>query len=255
MIKTGLVSVTFRKLVPKDLISLVRQVGLQGIEWGGDLHVPPGDTLKAREVYRMTADQGITVAAYGSYYRIGCSENGIDDFKKTLDSAIALKAPTIRVWAGNKGSKEADGAWWDRIVSESRNIADLAAEAGISISYEYHHNTLTDSNQAAVRLLESVNHPNVYTYWQPLSESDFDSRAEGLVKIKPKLTNLHVFHRSSDSRTPLKLGSGDWARYFQTVCDEKIHYALIEFVLDDSEAQFQQDAETLKELVSTMNCN
>ncbi len=253
MIKTGLVSVTFRKLAPKELVSLTKQAGLDGIEWGGDLHVPPGDILKARQVYELTTDEGIDIAAYGSYYRIGCQENCIDDFKRVLESAVELKAPTIRVWAGNKSSKEADQFWWEKIVSESRVIAELAGEAGISISYEYHRNTLTDSNETAVRLLENVNHQNVYTYWQPLSEYDFHIRAQGLTRIKTKLTNLHVFHWISNTRAPLKLGTEDWSKYLQAVLEEKNHYALLEFVMNDSETQLRQDAETLKTLVSVLN--
>lgn len=256
IIKTGLVSVTFRKLTPKNIISLVKQAGLEGIEWGGDLHVPPGDPQLAREIYGMTTNEGIEVAAYGSYYRIGCQAKGIDDFKRVLESAIELKAPTIRVWAGNKGSQEADGAWWDRIVTESNTIAELAAEAGISISYEYHRNTLTDSNETALRLLENVNHSNVYTYWQPLAEYDFPFRADGLYQIKGKLTNLHVFHWILNTRAPLRLGAGDWSKYLKAVSsDEKDHFALLEFVMNDSEAQFREDAATLKNLLTTLSCD
>lgn len=254
MIKTGLVSVTFRKLTPKNIISLVKQSGLEGIEWGGDLHVPPGNPQLAREIFKMTTGEGLEIAAYGSYYRIGCQAKGIDDFKRVLESAIELKAPTIRVWAGNKGSQDADEAWWERIVTESNTIAELAGEAGISISYEYHRDTLTDSNETALQLLEDVNHSNVYTYWQPLSEYDFHFRTDGLYQIKGKLTNLHVFHRISNTRAPLKLGAGDWLKYLETVSnDEKNHYALLEFVMNDSETQFREDAATLRQLISSLN--
>ena len=66
MITTGLLSVTFRKLTPPEIVGLVRQAGLAGIEWGGDIHVPHGNLDRAREVRQMTLDAGITIAAYGS---------------------------------------------------------------------------------------------------------------------------------------------------------------------------------------------
>jgi len=53
MIYTGLVSVTFRKLSPTQIVNPVSKVGLQGIEWGGDIHVPTGDIYKAREVLKI----------------------------------------------------------------------------------------------------------------------------------------------------------------------------------------------------------
>ena len=51
MIHTGLVSVTFRKLEPAEIVDLVKQAGLQGIEWGGDIHVPHGDIQRAKRKF------------------------------------------------------------------------------------------------------------------------------------------------------------------------------------------------------------
>ena len=63
MISSGLVSVTFRKLSPAEIVDLVRQAGLNCIEWGGDIHVPHGDCVRAREVRQRTLAAGLTVAA------------------------------------------------------------------------------------------------------------------------------------------------------------------------------------------------
>ena len=68
MIQPGLVSVTFRKLTPAEIVALVKQAGLKGIEWGGDLHVPHGDLVRAREVRELTHEGGLGVAACGSGY-------------------------------------------------------------------------------------------------------------------------------------------------------------------------------------------
>jgi hypothetical protein len=46
----GLVSITFRALPPADIIRLTAECGLQAIEWGADVHVPPGDLAGARRV-------------------------------------------------------------------------------------------------------------------------------------------------------------------------------------------------------------
>jgi len=59
MIKSGLVSVTFRKLTPAHIIQLVVDAGLEGVEWGGDVHAPPGDARLAQEIARMTVDAGV----------------------------------------------------------------------------------------------------------------------------------------------------------------------------------------------------
>ena len=54
MLNTGLVSVTFRDKTPEEIISTVKQCGLEGIEWGGDVHVLPGDVSRAREIRHLT---------------------------------------------------------------------------------------------------------------------------------------------------------------------------------------------------------
>src|SRR6187549_164575 len=94
----GLVSVTFRQLPPREIVDLARRAELGGIEWGGDVHVPAGDAGRAREVRAMTEDAGLSIVAYGSYYRAGEEDEAA--FAPVLDSACALGAPAIRIWAG-----------------------------------------------------------------------------------------------------------------------------------------------------------
>ena len=43
----------------------------------------------------------------------------------------------------------------------------MASSAGLTIAYEFHGGTLTDTNDSAVRLLEEVAHDAVLCYWQP----------------------------------------------------------------------------------------
>jgi 3-dehydroshikimate dehydratase len=253
MIRTGLVSVTFRKYKPAEIVRLAGKTGLQGIEWGGDFHVPPGDIVKAREALNITLEAGLEVAAYGSYYRVGCQANGLDDFKKVLQSAVELNSPTIRVWAGNKASVDADEYWWDKVVKESRAIAEMSGRVGITISYEYHKNTLTDTNETAIRLLEDVHHDNIYSYWQPPVGLSVQKRVEGLKMLGSRLSNFHVFYWEGSLRRPLQEGKEQWLEYLNTIPEGKVPYAMLEFVMDDDEQQFFEDAEALKQIVAVAN--
>jgi sugar phosphate isomerase/epimerase len=247
MIHRGLVSVTFRKLKPEEIVRLVRQGGLEAIEWGGDVHVPHGDVETARAVARMTKDEGLRVAAYGSYYRVG--EPHSFTFQDVVDTAVQLGAPTIRVWAGARGSAVADAAYRAQVVTDSSKIADLAGAAGMTISYEFHSNTLTDTNASALKLLQEVNHPAVRCYWQPNVGATRDYCLAGLREVVPWLTNVHVFRwYPAQERWPLADGAQDWAHYLKPVAAmQGEHHALIEFVKDDSPEQFLHDAATLKQ--------
>lgn len=253
MIKTGLLSVTFRQLQVDSIVQLVEQAGLDGIEWGGDIHVPHGDLEKAVQVRRMCEEKGITIVSYGSYYRTGVVNEKVGSFEKVLETAVALGAPLIRVWAGDKSSEEADAAWRDRVAKDARNIADLAAAAGVEVCFEYHGNTLTDTAQSARQLMQEVNHPNMYALWQPPVGISFQQRLAGLADIQPWLKHMHVFYWHGHQRQPLSEGQHEWFVYLKQLaaCDGE-HYAMLEFVKNDAPEQFLQDAANLKVWVDSL---
>jgi 3-dehydroshikimate dehydratase len=251
MMKTGLVSVSFRQLSPGEIIALTAKAGLDGIEWGGDIHVPHGDLKRAAEVGKMTEQAGLNIAAYGSYYRVGTDQAESGIFEQVLETALVLGAHSVRVWAGNRGSQAADGKWREAVVSDSRRIAELAEKEGIKVCYEYHGNTLTDTEDSALRLLQEVDHSNMLTLWQPPIHRSFEERLSGLRSISKWLFNVHVYHWLVHDRRPLAEGREEWKEYLAAV--EKLpgeHYAMLEFVKNDDPGQFLQDALTLQTLVN-----
>lgn len=246
MIHSGLVSITFRKLSPEEIITLVVQAGLEGIEWGGDVHVPHGDVARARQVRQWTVDAGLAIPSYGSYYRLNAADS--PPFAAVLDSAVALGAPVVRVWAGKIGSDQADEAFRQAVVEESRAIADLAQQAGVVVAYEFHGNTLTDTNESALRLLREVDHPNVKVYWQPMRVAAEPYRLDGLRAVLPWLAHLHVFTWDQDgTRLPLAAGQALWQERLDIVRAAGHELtAMIEFVQNDAPQAFLDDATTLK---------
>ncbi|MDR0533702.1 MAG: sugar phosphate isomerase/epimerase [Verrucomicrobiales bacterium] len=251
-IKPGLVSVSFRKLNPPQLVQLCKKASLRGIEWGGDLHVPHGDFEMARRVGELTRDSGLEVAAYGSYYRVGSSERDGLAFEKVLETAIHLQAPLIRVWAGVKASADADEAYVNWVIEESQRIAALAQQAGVKVAYEYHADTLTDSLLSTVTLNEQARHPNLFFLWQPANGKAVAYNLQTLNTVLPRLQNVHVFHWWPDAsvRHPLTTGEKDWQEYFKVLHnDDAERYALLEFVKGDEPEQLLQDAATLHRLL------
>jgi sugar phosphate isomerase/epimerase len=250
MIHSGLVSITFRQLTPAEIVALVVQGGLEGIEWGGDVHVPHGDVDRALQVRQMTLDAGLAIPAYGSYYRVGHEEPC--PFEAVLESAMALGTTTVRVWAGKLGSEQADAAYRGRVIEDSRRIADLAAEAGVSVAYEFHGGTLTDTNDAARALLEAVAHHNVLSYWQPPRGATVPYCLAGLDAVLPWLCHVHAFtwrllpDGKSVERLPLAEGEDPWLQYLaKAATAERDIYAEIEFVRDDAPERLLEDAAAL----------
>ena len=253
MIHPGLVSITFRALTPAQIVMLVRQAGLRGIEWGGDIHVPHGNAARAREVRELTQESGLVVAAYGSYYRAGQSEAAGLPFASVLDSAIELGAPTIRVWAGPTGSAAATPEIRAQVVADLGRISTLAAGARISVSLEFHNGTLTDTAESTTRLLDEVGNSNLFTYWQPPLDRDTPGCVQDLKRVLSRLTNIHVYHwrAASTDRLPLADGAARWQEFLKTAAAQPgDRYAMLEFVERDAPECFLRDAATLKEWVA-----
>lgn len=249
MIKTGLVSVTFRKLAPAAIIDLVRRADLTAIEWGGDIHVPHGHLQQADTVGRMTRAAGLAIAAYGSYYRVGASEQEGLTFDRVLETARALGAPLIRIWAGNRPSAKADVNYRRSIGGEAQRLAEKAAAAGLVLAWEYHSGTLTDTRESAGQLLADIQHPAMRTYWQAPVGASVEGGLESLRAMLPWLANTHVYQldAAGQTRLPLSAGAEAWHRYLSLIRSTgRDHYALLEFVRDDSPDAFLEDARVLK---------
>ncbi len=255
ILKTGLVSITFRQLSPSEIIDLTQRAELDGIEWGGDVHVPHGDLQSARQVLAQTKAANLQVACYGSYYRAGVSEREGLSWSQVLATAKTLEAPLIRVWAGNRGTDESDAAQIQNVIDDLGRICEIAARENIAVALEFHGGTLTDSGENALQVLSGVQQPNLKSLWQPRVAQAVETRLHDLELVAPYLSNLHVFQWDAQrARLPLKQGENEWGKYLQMACkylqdDDDEHFALLEFVHDDSVEQLLQDAQTLRKLV------
>ena len=247
----GLVSVSFRKLSPREVVELARVCGLKAMEWGGDVHVPRGDFPRAREVRAMTADAGLNVTAYGSYLRLG--EADAATFPMVIETVNELGAPAIRVWAGKRGSAEADEGYRQRVIDQARELATLAADVGVTVCYEYHVDTLTDSDASALALLRATaDQPALKTLWQPPHERSVEENVASLRGVLPWLHHVHVFHwPKRGERAPLADGAARWRAYLDVLREDHRHDwpLLLEFVRGDDPAQLHADAATLHEWI------
>lgn len=255
MIKSGIVSITFRNLSPEKIVALAEKAELSAIEWGGDVHVPHGDTEAARRTEQMTRDAGLEAAAYGSYYRAAESEKKGLLFADVLKTAEALGAPLIRVWAGSRNPEDADAGYREAVGTDINRIAEMAAGSGIRIACEFHEGTLTKTAESAAALIEETDHDNLSLLWQPPHRISSAQRSESLQRVMPYLENIHVFHWTDEDgvrqRRPLSEGETEWLRDLRAVSGSGTnHYALLEFVQDDDPECFLRDAAVLREWIA-----
>ncbi|PRB13071.1 sugar phosphate isomerase/epimerase [Microbacterium sp. MYb62] len=248
-IRAGLCSVTFRALEPERIVEIAAAAGLEAIEWGGDVHVPPGDVGRAAAVARATSDAGLAVASYGSYFRAG----GDESLTAILDSAEALGADRVRIWAGGTGSEAADDAHWSAVVTRLRSAADEAASRGIGLALEFHSRTLADTAPTTLRLLAEVGSPALSTYWQPTVGASVDAALEEYRAVAAHTTAAHVFSWwPTTERLPLRARDALWTRFFAAArgAERPPRDALLEFVPGDDPALLPTEAKALREYLS-----
>jgi len=247
MIQTGLVSVTFRNKTIDEIIALAAKCGLESIEVGSDVHAPRDNIAECRRIAALAKENGISIASYGSYYKLG---NG-EDFSEYIEAAKVLKAKNIRIWAGTSGSGAVDEKTRKALTEEAYRCADATKAAGLTMSFEYHGGTLTDTSESALRLMAELSHPNAYLYWQPNQNKDTDFNVEALKAVLPYVLNVHVFawtvKDGKTIRNPLFEHEDAWKKYINILRgDGRAHNLLLEFVKDDADEAFIVDSATLK---------
>ena len=249
MIKLGVTSLTFKQNTPEEIVEIVKGSSAVGIEWGeNENHAPLGDLPRADEIKELTLSNGLEVFSFGSYYKLG---EPIEKFERTLQTALSLDSPVIRIWAGGKSPNILLESDFDDYVSQAKIIGDIAKENNISVCFEYHNNTLTENANSAKRLMDAVNHPNVGLYWQPNFDYDFAENLAGLKSIVGHVTkNIHINNHSADAGyKSLSEIKDDLNGYFKVISQQNRDFNIIvEFVKGGAVQNFCDDLKVLKKV-------
>lgn len=184
----GFTSNTFRNI--KDLEKIVKiatDIGADCIEWSGDIHVT--DEISAEKAKALCDKAGISICAYGSYYRVG-SRNS-EEWKGICRIAHILKAPVIRVWLGSHDSEKTDDETYDTLVSDLKAMCDDASEYGISVCPECHDNTYNNNTDAFLKIRKDTDKENFCTYFQSrYRKLSYD--LDRIIRTAPFIKCVHV---------------------------------------------------------------
>ena len=241
MNNTGLVSISFRKHSPEEIVNAVNEAGLDAIEWGGDVHCPHGDIGKAAAV--KTCSGSLLLPEYGSYYTVG--QPDAVPFENVLASAKTLGTPAIRVWGGNKSSDALYTADYQALVDDAVRICRMAGETLVCL--ECHPHTVTDEYHTAVRFLKDVAMPNLRLFFQPNQFRDVKYNLETIDATLPWITSVHVYSWDREKKFPLRDGQASWRQYLNLLKQKDGLSYMLEFMHDDRIESLKETAATLKE--------
>jgi len=247
--KTGLVSVSFRNLTVEQIIAAVKEAGLDGIEWGGDVHVPHGDVEKAKYVAKLMEEAGLETLSYGSYFWLG--KTPMEELQGVIDCALALGTKTVRIWGGTMSPDKMTAEYRAQIIADTKTVAEAAAKHGLIVAYEYHPDTITETADSALQAVEAVAMENMGVYWQPGIFTTYEENVDALQRVLPHAHNLHVFVWDQNyKRFALEEGETAWTKYISIAkTNPQIKAAMLEFIKDNSLEQLNRDAAVLNRMV------
>lgn len=252
----GLCSVTVRHLGIEEVARLAAEAGLLAIEWGGDVHVPPGDVDAAARARGASAAAGITCASYGSYL-LADGDGAAESVARVLDTAVDLGTSNVRVWTPfgiEPGSRRTN-----EVVDALGAVSAAAADRDLTVGVEFHGSTLTATMTSVTALLDAVGAPNLATYWQPPYWLPARSVADDVREVEalsPRLSHVHVYEWiGGEDRRPLAEGAHRWRAVFEALGtgaapdEPSPRVAFLEFVAEDDPVALLRDARTLRNLL------
>ncbi len=243
MFDTGLVSVTFRGLAPRQVLELCRENGLKYIEWGSDIHVPKDtDTQK---IVALQEEYGVACSSYGTYFRIGV--NDVAELENYIRTAKALGTDILRLWCGEKNYTDMTEEERSFIISESKKAARIAECEGVTFCMECHNKTFTNCLEGALRLMDEVGSPNFCMYWQPNRFRSFEENIEYARAVAPYTKIIHVFNWEGKNKYPLGCATEAWKEFLSHF--DGSQKLLLEFMPDGLPESLADEVKALNMIV------
>jgi sugar phosphate isomerase/epimerase len=211
--KVGLCTIAYQDRSLEEALERAAAAQFYGVElWGKPPHLPIGaGEAEGRALGEAIRAHGLEAAVFGSYLR-GIEEPFAAASEGLLAVARGLRAPLVRVWAADRGSARADAALYALLARNLSALCARGAEIGLRFVLERHDNTLTDTIDSTLRLLEMAPAPNLGVNYQIAGDEDTGAALEGIRRLRGKIWNVHAQnHRREEDGAlrPSDLVSGE----------------------------------------------
>ena len=245
----GLVSISFRKHTPEEIVKAVKNAGLTCIEWGSDVHAPCRDIERLREIAALQEEYGVTCSSYGTYFRLGATP--LTELPDYIAAAKILGTKILRLWGGTKKGEDMTTEELADFTDTCKRAAAMAEEAGVILCLECHMLSITETPNYGVALMEAVNSPAFRLYWQPFQWLDREGSLAVAQAYAPYAEHVHVFNwrppKMSPAKRPLAEAVDDWKRYLSVLPPPRA--LLLEFMPDDCIEALPVEADALRIII------
>lgn len=167
------------KLSVSDFLRKAAALGYAAVELGGKRpHLSPLDYRDEEslvEIRKTARDLKLEIATIAGYTDFTAGRNATEVplvemqlayVRELSRMARALGAKIVRVFSGYSGDLSQAQADWDRCVKALREAAEIAAEFGVLLGLQNHHDVGV-STAGYEELLNDVGHPNLRAMFDP----------------------------------------------------------------------------------------
>jgi 3-dehydroshikimate dehydratase len=198
--KVGFCTIAYQEQPLAAALDRAAAMGFDGVElWGKPPHLPAGaGEAEGREIAEAIRERRLEAAVFGSYLR-AVEEPFEPAAASLLAVARGLGAPLVRVWAADRGSDRADDALYALTARNLKTVCRRGADLGLRFVLERHSNTLADTLDSTLRLLEMASAPNLGVNYQILGGADTATAVEEMRSLGSRIWNVHAqSHRRED---------------------------------------------------------
>ena len=243
--RTGLVSVSFRRNTPSEIILAAKNAELSYIEWGSDIHAPYQEREALHKIRELQEKQGIACSSYGTYFRLGV--DSLDKLEGYIAAAKILGTNILRVWCSDKSGAVMGESEREHLLAECKAAAVLAKEHEVVLCTERHKDTFTEIDEDALSLLRSVDSDAFRTYWQPFQWRSAEENLKSARTLSQYTKHVHVFNWRGKERLPLSDAREEWRRYLHKLGED--HTLLLEFMPDGRIESLSREADALRDII------
>ena len=240
--RLGLVSVSFRKHSPEQILAAMKEAGLSYIEWGSDVHAPCRDRARLLELAELQARYGVSCCSYGTYFRLG--QTPLEELADYAAAAKTLGTQILRVWCGTQSGASMTKEQRDALIATCHQAAEIARAHDVVLCTECHRGTFTEHAEDTVELMQAVGSEHFRTYWQPFQWLDAQGSLAVAKAIAPWVEHVHVFNWKGELKLSLDEAIEQWRAYLGVLPPPRA--LLLEFMPDDRIESLMAQANALR---------
>ena len=207
--KINICTISFRHSLVSfsELVLLAKDLKVSGIE----LWYPHAVSLLNKynmDIFNTLDELHIDIPMISGYLNLLC-ENGVfkgelNRLQKMITAAEKFKCKTIRIFAGNVCSRYFDNDMLDKCIKRIRIICDVLSENDLFLAVETHPNTLADTLDSTIKLVEKTDKKNFKINYDVLHLwENGDDMIEAYKILKDSIINFHLKNISERKYLPV----------------------------------------------------